>query len=68
MVILERKIQLELTPPNKTIQTSDNKQQQKRDMMMVALVINGNSQFREEHIIIDRPKFSAPETSKGFKM
>lgn len=65
---IERKIQLELVPPEKTVQMSDGGTQEEQRVVPVVPAVNENSQSLKDHVIISRPKFSPPEITKGFKI
>lgn len=65
---IERKIQLELVPPEKTVQMSDGGTQEEHGVVPVVPAVNENNQFLKDHVIISRPKFSPPEITKGFKI
>lgn len=58
---IERKIQLDLTPLEKAVQTSDNEAEQRQGTITNASAI-------KDHVIITQPKLSTTETYKGFKI
>ena len=64
---LERKIQLELAPPDKSEQISDNTNEQKQDTTISSTVTGVNNQFAKEHIIVARPKPATTE-AKSFRL
>ena len=64
---LEHKIQLELAPPDKSEQISDNANEQSQDITISSATTGDNNQFIKEHIIVARPKPPTTE-SKGFKL
>lgn len=65
---IECKIQLELAPPEKMVQASDNETQQEQGVASVVPAANKNGQLLKEQMSIVRPKLLDQETSKGFKI
>lgn len=53
---LERKIQLELAPPDKSGQISDNSKEQNQNKTISSATTDGNNQYIKEHIIVAHPK------------
>ncbi len=64
---IERKIQLDLAPPEKTVQISDDETQQEQGVVSVVPVANENSQLMKEHVVIARPKLPLRKLPKGSK-
>ena len=64
---LERKIQLELAPPEKQVQIVEDEAEPKQDVKAVTPT-NGDKEFIKDHVIITRPKPPAAEPGKGLKI